>query len=280
MGLVVAALFLCVALISEQAHAAKRVLLVGDSWAQLMWKYRSLSTQFKAFGVGQHTEDGAQTAIGGTTAAFWAANTGTLQAQLRANPTIDCVNLVLGGNDLWVWNTGWSQAQTDAHLDQVQANLYTVARACLDVRPNIKVVLHGYDYINLWDSVAADFFGSAGLLWAALGQPSPAQINGLFVGLDQRKKALTTYDARIKFVQCTGALQVVGGFSNILPGQAPTYSPFPGGNPGLPSPIKFFPVINNKPKKYDPIHLTQEGYKWHSWMVTAFFYQPYFVANP
>lgn len=262
------------------AHAAKRVLLVGDSWAQLMWKYKSLSTNFKAFGVGQHTEDGSVTAIGGTTAAIWAANTGIIQQQLILNPTIDCVNLVLGGNDLWVWNTGWSQAQTDAHLDTVKANLNTICQAALAVRPNIKVVLHGYDYINLWDTVVADPFGQAGLLWAALGQPTPAQLNGLFAGLEQRKIQLAQGNSRIKYVQCFGTLQVVGGTSAAIPGQAPSYAPFPGGNPALPTPVKYFPLTSTRPKKYDPIHLTQEGYKWHSWMATAAFYQPYFVANP
>lgn len=275
-----AALLAVAVFFAPGAHAAKRVLLVGDSWAAYMWKYKSLSTNFKAFGVGQHTEDGSVTAIGGTTAAIWAANTGIIQQQLILNPTIDCVNLVLGGNDLWVWNTSWSQAQTDAHLDSVKANLSTICQAALAVRPNIKVVLHGYDYINLWDSVVADPFGTAGLMWVSLGQPTPAQLNGLFLGLDQRKMALAQSNSRIKYVQCNGTLQVVGGTSAVIPGQAPSYSPFPGGNPALPSPIKYFPLTSTSPKKYDPIHLTQEGYKWHSWMATAAFYQPYFVANP
>ncbi|HOE66893.1 MAG TPA: hypothetical protein PLO62_10250 [Candidatus Hydrogenedentes bacterium] len=264
--------------IATSAHAAKRVLLVGDSWAQLMWKYKSLSTNFKSFGVGFATEDGTFTAIGATTAAFWAGNIGSIQAQLAANPTIDCVDLVIGGNDMWVWNTSWSEAQKTALLDSVQANLWAICQACLAVRPNIQVVLHGYDYINLFDTVMKDPFGAAGLLWFGLGQPMPAQINWLFLGLDERKKALTAYNPRIKYVQCNGTLQVVGGYSANIPGQAPGYVPWPGGDPNLPSPIKFFAPLSGG--KYDPIHLSQEGYKWHSWMATAAFYNAWFRTYP
>jgi lysophospholipase L1-like esterase len=279
LGLTLVVMVALVALVAPNAHATKRVLLVGDSWAGLMWRYRSLGTQFQAQGVGFATEDGAYTAIGGTTAAFWAKNAAYIQNQLRQNTTIDCVDLVLGGNDLWVWRTSWTQEQTKALLDQVQANLRTVCQACLAVRPNIKVIMHGYDYLNFKDSMAADPFGSAAQQWNNLGKPTPAQLNGLFIGLDERKKQLTTWNSRVKYVQCNGTLQCVNGTSRVIPGQAPAYDPFPGGDPTQPSPIRFFALTSTSPKKYDPIHLTQEGYKWLSYMATAYFYKPYFLAN-
>ncbi len=258
----------------------KRVQLVGDSWAAYMWQHKSLRNAFSAWGKGQYTEDGTNTTISGTTAAQWAANTGIITARLVANPTIDCVNLVIGGNDLWAWNTSWTTAQTNALYDQVQANIYTICQACLNVRPSIQVVLHGYDYINMWDCIVQDPTGPTATMWLLLGQPNPTQLNALFTGMDQRRIALTTYNSRIKFVQCNGVLQCFAGWSANQPGQAPSYSPFPGGNPTLPSPLDYFRIIHTNPTHRDGIHLTQDGYYKECWWVTGNFYLPWFTAHP
>ncbi|MCL5103762.1 MAG: carboxypeptidase-like regulatory domain-containing protein [Armatimonadetes bacterium] len=263
---------LAIVLSVTSAHAAtKRVQIVGDSWAALMWQHKSLRTAFTAMGVSGIEEDGTNTAIGGTTASYWMqpANLAVIGAQLNANPSIDCVNLVLGGNDVWNWRTSWTQARTNAMLDGVRDNLASICDYCLNVRPSIHVVIHGYDYLNLCDTATADPSGAAGKMWLLLGQPTPEQINRLFLGLESRKRDLTERSPRIHYVQCFGTAQVAGGTSSAAPGQWPNFSPFPGGNVTLPTPMQY---MNGN----DPIHLNQTGYNMICAVATEAFYKPYF----
>ena len=54
------------------AGPVERVLLVGDSWADFMWINRTLRDVFADNGRADIVEEGAVTAISGSTAAEWA----------------------------------------------------------------------------------------------------------------------------------------------------------------------------------------------------------------
>ena len=91
---------------SSLGETTPRVLLVGDSWAQFMWFDRSLRDVFAANGRPDIVEVGAVTAQGGTTAAEWTdpAMLQMITDELQANPTIDVVQLTIGGNDAQLWD--------------------------------------------------------------------------------------------------------------------------------------------------------------------------------
>ena len=78
-----------------------RVLIVGDSWAAQQVADNVHQVVFTANGFSQFTVDGANTAISGSEAADWAmADQLALIAEaLDAEPSIDTVQLTIGGND-------------------------------------------------------------------------------------------------------------------------------------------------------------------------------------
>ncbi|MEM9555281.1 MAG: hypothetical protein AAGC60_13580 [Acidobacteriota bacterium] len=100
---------------------------MGDSWAEFMWSNRTLREVFVENGRPDLAERGAVTAIGGTTAAQWAGSQGLelISEELAAWPTIDTVQLTVGGNDLLAgasgggWYVGIPQQELDAFTTRV-----------------------------------------------------------------------------------------------------------------------------------------------------------------
>ncbi|HOS02195.1 MAG TPA: hypothetical protein PKZ01_03895, partial [Candidatus Hydrogenedentes bacterium] len=164
MACVVLVLTLGLTLATNAFAAVNRILIIGDSWAQAIWDNKIMQN---VTGVGVL---GADTAIGGTTAALWASNFawstpmgnfGQLDKValiLQGVPTVDIVYISLSGNDMWgTDNGGWTNGMDPAvwaqHKAVIKANMLTVINFCLAQRPNIRVLIQGYDYINLWDTV-------------------------------------------------------------------------------------------------------------------------------
>ena len=58
--------------LSPDAYAVKRILLVGDSWAQWPWNMGSYQSVLNYnYGTGTYEVEGTYTALGGTTADQW-----------------------------------------------------------------------------------------------------------------------------------------------------------------------------------------------------------------
>lgn len=158
MLLIAGAVLLLLGTLSHEAAAqTKRILLVGDSWAQQTWDNNAWPPVLSTYGLSQWGVEGSTTAIGGTTAAVWTdpPALALIANAIAANPTIDIIHLSIGGNDMLAgqslggWHTGLSPAQESALFDQIQANIEIIVDYCLAIRPDIKVGLIDYDYINL-----------------------------------------------------------------------------------------------------------------------------------
>jgi lysophospholipase L1-like esterase len=247
-------------------------MLLGDSWTHIMWDIKVYRDVFHQFGFGDILERGNNTAIGGTTAAYWAQpqNLAVVQNELIQNPTLDIVVLSIGGNDMLAgilnggWHTGLSPAAETALLDAIEANMQTIVNGIKAVRPDIEIVFSGYDYINLVETVINNPSGPNALLWANLGQPNAEQINTAFVKLEQRKINIANADPRVHYVNATGLMQYVYGYPGIFPAffvpapglTPPHYHPFPGGNITFPTPPVALADNGN-----DAIHLSNDGYR-------------------
>jgi lysophospholipase L1-like esterase len=256
---------------SAQCPAAQnRVLLVGDSWTEYMWNNRNLKKVLDAFGHGDKLEynppsspTDQRTAIGGMTAALYNTS-GFLQRitdALAAQPSIDLVHVSLGGNDmLGNWNAGMSPAAESALFDGIVTNLGSVIQHTLDQRPNVRVVIAGYDYLNFFDTLNS---GSCGAMWALLGSPSVRRFNDALALLEAKKRDLAaSMGARVVYSHHLGLMQFwagyppwFGAFVVSPPGGPPSYSPFPGGNPDFPTHTSR--LANNGT---DCIHLNSQGY--------------------
>lgn len=266
--------------ITAPAIAQKRILIVGDSWAEQTWDQGAWPAVLNTYGLSQWSAEGETTAIGGTTASVW-RDPGALaliEQALTANPTIDVVHLSISGNDMLLgqaaggWHTGLSAPQESALFDQIQANVTTIVDFCLGVRPEVKVALVDYDYLNLWET-SLDGIQGAQLSQLNLGNPSPSQVNAAFTNMGLRKRAIANSRSRVLYVHNWGLQQYRHGHPGFwdaglayrlpfspasvpLPGWPPSYSPYPGGNSVYPSPRAA--LANNGD---DPIHLNATGYK-------------------
>ena len=263
-----------------QATDTPRVLVVGDSWAQYIWEQRTVRKALSRAGHPGLTERGALTAISGSTAAEWASPTflALITAELAAYPTIDVVQLSIGGNDLLGnWNASWTAAQELALMQQVQADTETVVDHILAQRPGLQVVILGYDYPNFQEM--APIFSIDWFLWLYLGSPSPSRMGHALAEFETFRRDYALAEPQVDYVHALGLMQWWFGyplynappFAAPYPGQAPTYLPFPGGSPNHPSP----PAALT-----DSFHLNVDGYKVLVGNATYHVYKPYFDANP
>ena len=252
------AVFLLVAATDKSIAQTTRLLIVGDSWAEEQWLDGSHQRIFDANGFDQFSADGARTTESGSTAAEWRtpAFLQRIADALIAQPTIDTVQLTVGGNDfLDAWNTNLTPAQEMSLQMTILDDLIVITDFILNQRADIEIVLSFYDYPNFVDTLG----GLTGLffcqpLHADLGQPTPFEINTAATEFINVYRQLAD-DPRVHFVNHAGLMQFVFGFpdQNILPGDLP-----PPGDLSLPSPVES--LRTRVSSNDDCFHLSAEGY--------------------
>lgn len=208
-----------------------RILWVGDSWAEIQWDNLIVRDVLNQFGFGDKREydddptggiDPNQTAISGMTAQV-AADPGGANYPLRitntlnAKPEIDIVLISLGGNDLigggWlIQGPAYNPAVSNVAIVN---NINTVAQAALAARPNVEVVIYGYDYVGLWEYVLRNISNLADPIvfqWVInFGNPPAGDFYDDLVDLEARKKASADGDPRIYYVNNLGTMQNIHG---------------------------------------------------------------------
>jgi hypothetical protein len=293
--------------LDERPHAEKhalptaldsrRVLIIGDSWAQYMWDDGSHADLLDRFGLADHLahslsldsdpgpgHTGPEVAVSGSEARQWVdavnypwiANT---VAILEANPSIDRVVLSIGGNDVLAGRSdgGWYK---DMDLDlpgseaalfaTIELNTQTIIDAILAVRPDIRVILSSYDYPNFnvgfWcfvyacakrDDLSRDPSGDL---------ITDAELNAMMIQVELMRRDWAASWARVDYDNSIGLMHHVYGDGVAAPWTLPrpgilpdSYEPLPGGNPLLPSLRSAFRTPNGIDA--DPIHLDFEAYQ-------------------
>lgn len=240
-------------------EAVPRVLMVGDSWAEFMWIGQSLRETFAANGRPDILEEGSTTALSGTTAGEW---TGSAMLQLiddalAANPTIDTVQLTMGGNDFLAgqpgggWWTGMSAEDEALLRDAIATDVAIVTSHILAIDPELEIVVSLYDYTNFDESLTGALGFSCSPRWDDLGQPTALEINTAAAALRDEIASFIGGQSRITMVDHTGLMQFVFGFpgEGIPPGQL-----LPPGDANRHSPIEAMWL------GADCIHLGVDGY--------------------
>lgn len=269
---------------AEQTTAGtgtERVLILGDSWAELTWSSGALADSLAWRGHGDKEVVGQQTALGGTTAADWnlPAYRQRIQQELTAYPTIDVIHLSIGGNDfLGAWSTGMSAAEEQALFDTIADDVESIIAYLHSLDPDLEVVYGSYDYINLEEIRGSNIF--AWLLWLGLGTPTPIEVNTAMAQSSSTVFRRIASNPKVHLLNHSGAMQFFFGYpahgiaprSLPLPGNEPEgWVPGLGGNPTLPSPPAAM---------LDGIHLTADGYRIITRHAVYRFYDAYFDANP
>ncbi len=236
-----------------------RVLIIGDSWAQLQIDNATHNQVFSDNNFANIIIDPASDNVSdnGKTAADWAqpAQLQIIGNVIAANPDIDTVQLTIGGNDfLNNWSINLTTAQVQTLQQQILSDMTTIVDYVLAQRPEIEVLLSFYDYPNFVDTVS----GLPGLICNdklnTMGTPTVTELNTAAVAFENVYIQIADNNPRVFHVSHTGLMQAFFGFPSqgIPPGQI-----MPPGDLSKPSPeeaMRDFGVTR------DCFHLSPDGY--------------------
>ncbi len=261
-------------------NAAERIVTIGDSWAWLIAN-GAPGSAINAPGYGNAMQQMLNTyhpgvtvaneSFMGGTASQHAAQLADITARVNAHPDADIVWLSSGGNDLLLGLAGGGfyvgNPNNGAVFAAMAQNVQTVVNHILSIRPNIQVVIEGYDYLNMWDTIPGGGANDTlrlnlGLVRADTGNPALNQIlniqqnealNNGFKQAEVGKQAIADASRRVHHITNWGLNNSLLGYSGLLgtvPGQG--YYP-PEIWPQLPTPLSQMGTS-------DPIHLNTSGY--------------------
>lgn len=257
------------ALLVAPVHAAPRILIVGDSWAQSVWVAGVMDQALARAGFEDVTSVGESCALGGTRADQWVtpAYQDKIRDALEAHSTVDMVHLIIGGNDVLrrikeqnVFEV-WTAEQRRREWDGIARNIKRIVTHCLAFEQVRHVVLAGYDYLN--PATASEVYALLGQTFH-FGGMTQEQVNQCFIEHEKSKRDIGLALDNCTYVHNLGLAQY--HFNEPpdarRPGGPPDYEPFPGGDPRRPMPDAAFMTVHFAGRDYpgDGIHPNEEAH--------------------
>lgn len=245
-----------------------KVLIVGDSWAQQQYSDDIHDAVFDVLGYPDievlRNEDATAVAIDGTTASDWVVPS-ELQKITNAlinNPSVDTVQLTIGGNDfLDNWNKNMTMMEVDILKSNIVADIQTIVDAILAVDINIEIIMSFYDYPNFEDTLGGVVgFIACAPLYADMEEPTTEQLNGMALEFTEAFVEIADQNPKVFHVPHWGRMQNAYGFVNDDPVIEPGDIPLPGLLERT-SPIEAMREHDTGfAIERDCFHLTPEGY--------------------
>ena len=244
------------ALASARPTDVPRILIVGDSWAGSMQLLRCFDALLPEYaGLAGNGQRGQRTTLYGIRASEYKTPTwlDMVTEELVAYPTIDIAHVCLSGNDFLLdshWYPGMPPEEGQVFIDQVNADIEVVLDHILAIRPNIRVALCGYTFVN-----------------HVMAGGTVAEVNAAWAQCEEAKLALAEGKDRVFYVHSLGLMQYHFGIPQATPpvppapepghapmpgGYAEGYVPMPGGDADYGAPLAS--LID------DALHLTLDGY--------------------
>lgn len=199
------------ALLAPPAMAARKVMVIGDSWAYGF--YPNLGSQFASHGHGDWEVYGdvlgVPVAIPGSLADNFASNAAgvmdTVKSGLVIYPETEAVVISLGGNDFWPNYL----SQGPAIFDAIESDLRVVVDQILSVR-DVEIVFTGYDVLKFDKSdvcvlFALNFFGVV----------FPWEVTPLFMEIGSRQQAIANDYPQVTHLNLFGTCQGSPGAPNL-----------------------------------------------------------------
>lgn len=248
---------------SSLAYAQNsKVLIVGDSWAQQQYSDQIHDAVFDVNGYPDievlRNGDATAVSVDGTTAADWVvpSELAKITNALTNNPSVDTVQLTLGGNDfLNNWNTSMTVGQVNALKAGIVADLQTIVDAILAVDINLEIVLSFYDYPNFEETTNDPWEFTCRGLHNDMLNPTPTEINSMALDFTNAFVTIANQNPKVFYVQHWGRMQNAYGWPDqgIQPGDIPL-----PGDYTLTSPLEAMRTHLGFVK--DCFHLEPEGY--------------------
>ena len=140
---------------------------------------------------------------------------------LENNPSVDTVQLTIGGNDfLNNWKKSMTMMEVDALKAGIVDDIQTIVDAILEVDLNIEIIMSFYDYPNFEETLG----GLVGLvcspLHSGMGSPSPTEINNLALEFTNAFVGISDQNPKVFHVPHWGRMQNAFGWPDdgIQPG--------------------------------------------------------------
>ncbi|WP_133566474.1 SGNH/GDSL hydrolase family protein [Marinicella litoralis] len=207
-----------------------KVLIVGDSWAQQQYSDGIHDAVFDVNGYPDisilDNADAAAVAIDGTTAEDWVdpVELQKITDALVNNPSVDTVQLTLGGNDfLNNWHTDMTLMETDALKAGIVADLQVIVDAILAVDSQIEIIMSFYDYPNFEETTSGFFGETCATLHNGMLNPTPSEINNMALEFTDAFVEISNQNIKVFHVPHWGRMQNAYGSSDgsFGPGDIP-----------------------------------------------------------
>ncbi|HZH68425.1 MAG TPA: T9SS type A sorting domain-containing protein [Chitinophagales bacterium] len=193
-----------------------RVMLLGDSWANFMWTYGSMTEALQYNGFADVKENGNFTSIVGMQAETWASEgwIDVIKARVKALKDADIYVIFIGGNDVvWKWRRDKPTDILIPYADEMLKNTDRIIEEILKINPDGQIVIGGYDYTNFAESMEVDGNPYRDQ-WEKFGFAPPKMINEALIFFeDYRINYYKNHpNPQVRFINNMGVVQYYGGY--------------------------------------------------------------------
>lgn len=213
-----------------------KILIAGDSWAFFSCIYNSLGKTIRDRKA-DLVEDNRcwRTSKLGVEASEWMTKRAHRRVlkYIKNTPRIKYLYLSLGGNDLMNnWNKDFTPAQEIALFEKTTQHLKKITDSYLAVRPDLTIIIAGYDFPNFTFKFTLPFYRSK---YKSMGRPTTVRMNQALIDFTQYVTRLAD-GSNIFYIHSIGLSHYYDGVRErgITPFQTtPPENISPIHNPGL-----------------------------------------------
>ncbi|MCO5230911.1 MAG: hypothetical protein M9958_07110 [Chitinophagales bacterium] len=242
-----------------------RIMLIGDSWANFMWTYRSMAEALRQNGFADIKEDGNFTAIISMQAETWASDgwKDLLDARIRTSSE-DVFVIFIGGNDvMWKWRPGKTMEDLKPYTDEMLFYTDQIIDIIFKYKPDAQVVIGSYDYPNFSETMIGNEWNPYYSQWEKFGFVAPEVLNPLLIEFETYRENYPRYKntPNIHYVNNMGVAQYYGGYptASLFPPYgtfAPKTVTLPYGDIRYPTHPNYMGLAG-----YDAYHFNGKGYQ-------------------
>lgn len=261
-------LFLIVTSLTACKKPSQTVVVAGDSWAFFVCAEKGLQDALtkNGFTDTKVNDTCLVTTRVGSRADRWLGtdhHKATVAALL--DESVKVLYLSLGGNDsLSKWNRTFSDEELDAVGNEVQSDLRKVVNVYQTLRPDIKILIAGYDFPRFTPNHPIKNYNE---MYEDMGRPSPLEINTMLIKFSE-KMAQISDQKSIFYMHNIGLMHYYYGISEVGVSPFSTTAPEFISAPNAPLSFGGLPDYMSDPSSMrniegiivDAFHLTSFGY--------------------